>query len=59
MDFEEFPIYFENFQICYIHDHFKYVFCKSLFHKQHAKFFRVTIPANGVYFVTANQKSRR
>lgn len=59
MDFNEFPKYFENFQICFVNDAFKYSHIHQHFNKRHGKYFKFTVTQKGVYFITANQKSRR
>jgi len=59
MEYSDFKKYFPDFQICYVHDNFKYVISKTNIPSSQWKFFIVSLPVEGKYFFTVHQKTKR
>lgn len=58
MSFEDFLDYFSNVLFCRINDDFKYISKKFKQQKGSKNLFRVSIPQNGYYNFSANQRSK-
>jgi len=59
MPYEEFLKYYSDVQICKVHDDYSYTSTRVKTDSQHAKFFKMTIPKTGKYYLTVNQHSKR
>ena len=50
---------YPDFQVCFIHDGFQYSVTKAVIAKGEWKLYLLEVPAEGKYFFTAHQKSKR
>lgn len=59
MAYDDFALYMTDFQLCYVHDDYKYVEIKSKCAHNQVRQFKLSIPSYGTYFINVNQKSKR
>jgi len=59
MAYEDFLKYFDDIQVCYVHDSFQYTSKRVTSDANHAKYFKVKIEKEGKYYFTVNQESKR
>lgn len=59
ISFEEFLRWFDNVQICQVHDDFAYSHIKTKADSRKGTYFRLRVKRSGHYYISINQKSKR
>ena len=59
MSFRDFFSYFEDVEVCKIHDDYHYTSLKVNITHKNGTYYKIKIPKDGKYYITANQQSTR
>ena len=59
MAYEDFLKFFDDIQVCYVRDLYKYNYQRITSNSRHAVYLKMTVQTEGKYYITVNQQSKR